>query len=162
MDQMQLFVVSKSEEIRLRVAAVSQRHHRRLLQKAVQRQRKKVVHYQDDMWSDRPLQVVKWVYVRRGGKAGRVAKPRLVIADVFTFAALGQRIKVGNGAAARSIFRAVMTKDGVTRHTSVREQDTDEWAEKERARRARQKPPRPPKQKFKVKGTKTWAAEQRS
>lgn len=40
--------------------------------------------------------------------------------------------------------------DGITRHTAMRYQDTDEWAEKERARRARQKLPKPPKQAFRL------------
>lgn len=44
-----------------------------------------------------------------------------------------------------TVHRLVMRDGDVTRHVSLREQDTDEWAERERARRARQKPPRPPK-----------------
>lgn len=48
----------------------------------------------------------------------------------------------------RRIIRS--TADGITRHISMRYQDTEEWAEKERARRARQKLPKPPKQSFRL------------
>lgn len=54
----------------------------------------------------------------------------------------------------------VIREAGVTRHIAVRYQDTEEWAEKERERRARQKPPKPTKQKFKMKGTRQWADHQ--
>lgn len=53
--------------------------------------------------------------------------------------------------------RKIVRDGDVTRHIALREQDTEEWAEKERARRAKQKPPRPTKQKFKMKGTRQWA-----
>lgn len=43
------------------------------------------------------------------------------------------------------IHRRVIREDGVTRHVAMRYQETDEWAERERARRAKQRPPRPPK-----------------
>lgn len=49
---------------------------------------------------------------------------------------------------------------GVTKHTAMRYQDTEEWREKEERRRARQKPPKPPKQKFKTKGSRVWADAQ--
>lgn len=56
---------------------------------------------------------------------------------------------------------ARVIRDGdVIRHVSMREQDTEEWAEKERIRRAKQKPPRPQRQKFKMKGTRQWADAQ--
>lgn len=48
----------------------------------------------------------------------------------------------------RRIIRS--TADGITRHISMRYQETEEWAEKERARRARQKLPKPPKQTFRL------------
>jgi hypothetical protein len=56
--------------------------------------------------------------------------------------------------------RKIIRDGDVTRHISLREQDTEEWAEKERIRRAKQKPPRPQKQKFKMKGTRAWADAQ--
>ena len=88
----------------------------------------------------------------------------LGLRSVFEMGASVQRRGPAPGGGASLPARSsVIVRDGhITRHTSVREQDTDEWAEKERQRRARQKPPRPPTQKFKVKGTRTWAAEQRS
>lgn len=48
------------------------------------------------------------------------------------------------------IHRRVIREAGVTRHISMRYQETEEWAEKERARRARQKLPKPPKQTFRL------------
>lgn len=44
----------------------------------------------------------------------------------------------------------IVREGGVTRYIPMREQETEEWAEKERARRARQKLPKPPKQTFKL------------
>lgn len=53
--------------------------------------------------------------------------------------------------------RRRIVRDGdVTRHIALREQETEEWAEKERVRRAKQRPPKPQKQKFKMKGTRQW------
>lgn len=40
---------------------------------------------------------------------------------------------------------------GVTRYQPMRVQETEEWAEKERIRRAKQKLPKPPKQTFRLK-----------
>lgn len=48
------------------------------------------------------------------------------------------------------IHRRIIREAGVTRHIGLRHQETDEWAEKERARRARQKLPKPPKQSFRL------------
>lgn len=56
--------------------------------------------------------------------------------------------------------RKIVRDGDITRHIALREQDTPEWAEKEQARRSRQKPPRPTKQKFKMKGTRQWADAQ--
>lgn len=53
--------------------------------------------------------------------------------------------------------RIIVREGGITRHIAVRPQDTPEWAEKETARRARQRPPRPSRQKFKMKGSRAWA-----
>ncbi len=55
------------------------------------------------------------------------------------------------------IHRRIVREAGHVVHRSMRVQDTDEWMEKERQRRARQKPPKPPKQKFKTKGSRVWA-----
>ena len=63
-------------------------------------------------------------------------------------------------ARAPTLCRRIVRDGDVTRHIALREQDTEEWAEKERQRRARQKPPRPQKQKFKMKGTREWADHQ--
>lgn len=53
--------------------------------------------------------------------------------------------------------RKIIREGGTTRHIAMREQETEEWMERERVRRAKQRPPRPQKQKFKMKGTRTWA-----
>ena len=44
----------------------------------------------------------------------------------------------------------IIREDGVTRHISLRYQETEQWAEKDRDRRAKQKLPRPPKQSFRI------------
>ena len=49
------------------------------------------------------------------------------------------------------IHRRIVREGDITRHIAMRVQETDEWAEKERARRARQKLPKPPRQTFKLK-----------
>lgn len=46
--------------------------------------------------------------------------------------------------------------DGTVRHIRKDYTDTDEWKEKERARRARQIIPRPTRQTFKMKNSKVW------
>ena len=51
----------------------------------------------------------------------------------------------------------IVREDGIPRHIAVRIQDTEEGAEKERQRRARQKPPRPARQKFWLPGSVAWA-----
>jgi len=45
----------------------------------------------------------------------------------------------------------IVREAGVTRYTPMRVQETEEWAEKERIRRAKQKLPKPPKQTFRLK-----------
>lgn len=143
MDQLLLFAISQAEALRLRVAAVSAEQHRRAQVKAAQGERERRILLQLDMWGE-PMPITCWMWVRRR-KPGPQPKQRAVVADVFAFAALGQRITVGKGAAERSICRVVTQEDGVTRHVAIREQDTEEWAERERQRRARQRPPRPPR-----------------
>lgn len=147
MDQLILFAINQAEALRLRVAAVTVEQHRRAQAKSAKGERERRILLQFDMWGE-PVPIVCWMWVRRR-KPGPTPKPRQVAADVFAFAALGQRITVGKGAAERSICRVVTREDGVTRHMAIREQDTEEWAERERQRRARQRPPRP------VKGAKT-------
>ena len=47
--------------------------------------------------------------------------------------------------------------DGTVRHVRKDYTETDEWQEKERARRARQITPRPKRQTFKMKNSRHWA-----
>lgn len=146
MDQLLLFAINTAEALRLRVAAVTAEQYRRAKVKAAQGERERRTLLQFDIWGE-PLPITCWMWVRRR-KPGPAPKPRQIASDFFAWAALGQRITVGKGGD-RSICRVVTREDGVTRHVAIREQDTEEWAERERARRARQRPPRP------VKGAKT-------
>lgn len=56
---------------------------------------------------------------------------------------------------AAQVHRRVIREDGITRHVAMRYQDTQEWADKEQARRARQRPPKP------TKGAKTMSGKLR-
>lgn len=142
MDQLLLFAINTAEALRLRVAAVAADQHRRAKAKEAKGERERRILLQLDMWGE-PVPITCWMWVRRR-KPGPTPKPREVATDVFSFAALGQRITVGKGGE-RSICRVVTREDGVTRHVAIREQDTAEWAEREQQRRARQRPPRPVK-----------------
>lgn len=141
MDQMALFPLAKAEALRLQVEAVTAQQHRLAKIKEAQGEWERRIMLQFDMWGDpKPITC----RVRRRRKAGPAPKPRQVASDFFAWAALGQRIAVGKGGE-REIRRIVTREDGITRHQAIREQDTPEWAERERQRRARQRPPRPPR-----------------
>lgn len=96
--------------------------------------------------------------------AGATPLASLGPCSVFAMAAALSSISTADSPAtdqpAPTIGRIVVREGDRTRYMAVREQDTPEWAEKERQRRARQRPPRPTRQKFKMKGSRTWAAEQ--
>ena len=49
----------------------------------------------------------------------------------------------------------IIREGDITRHVAMRVQETDEWQEKERARRARQVLPKPPKQTFRLRKKET-------
>lgn len=103
--------------------------------------------------------------IQRVVPAGSTALPSVLgLRSVFEMGkSVQQRGPAPGGGASHPARSSVIVRaGGVTRHTSVREQDTAEWAEKERQRRARQRLPPPPKQTFKMEGTRTWADEQRS
>jgi hypothetical protein len=55
-----------------------------------------------------------------------------------------------DSARAPQVHAHVIREDGVTRHISLRYQETSEWAEKNQVRRAKQKLPKPPKQSFRL------------
>lgn len=82
-------------------------------------------------------------------------------ASVFALAGATLSQRRGRGRATRTeattVHRNIVREDGRIVHMSMRVQETEEWRVKEEARRARQKPPKPPKQKFKTKGSRTWA-----
>jgi len=52
----------------------------------------------------------------------------------------------------------IVRVEGVTRCITVPITDTAEWQEREFQRRAKQRPPRPNKQRFQLKGSSKWAA----
>lgn len=56
-----------------------------------------------------------------------------------------------------TLTRRIVCIGTVTRCTLVPVTETAEWAEREQARRARQRVPRPPRQKFKLVGSTAWA-----
>jgi hypothetical protein len=142
MNQLLLFPLAKAEELRLQVAAVTAAQHRRAKVKEAHGEWVRRILLQFAIWGE-PTPITCRVRAERR-KAGPAPKTRPVVADVFSFAAMGQRIAVGKGGE-RSILRIVTREDGVTRHQAIREQETPEWAEREQARRARQRPPRPPR-----------------
>lgn len=96
--------------------------------------------------------------------AGAALPKTLGPCSVFAMAAApgagSVRLATATSGSPAPFGRIIIREGGITRHTAVRLQDTEEWAEKERQRRARQRPPRPPRQKFKMKGSRAWAAEQ--
>ncbi len=139
MDQMALFATNPRELVLLRVAAAAAQPHHRAREK-LERERRVLI--QLALWGE-PSEIVRWV--RRRRKGGPAPKPRPVVASAFDLALVDLRIAVGRGQPDREIRRIVTREDGVTRHVAIREQDTPEWAERERQRRARQRPPRPPK-----------------
>lgn len=50
-----------------------------------------------------------------------------------------------------TVHRLITREAGVVKHVRQRHDETDEWKEKERIRRAKQVLPKPPKQKFRIK-----------
>lgn len=54
--------------------------------------------------------------------------------------------------------RRIERTAGVTRCVNIPITDSAEWQEREQARRARQRPPRPSRQRFKLRGSTNWAA----
>lgn len=146
LQQLQLFSIDKTEEIRLRVGFVTLKHRLNELRKAVA--------------ASRPIpravvQAVFWGPPLIVGPRQQSAKPQRAPvkprapASVFDLAAMGLCLKVRliqpqeAGEQRRSI-----REDGITRSIGAAYPSnrwTPEKEEQERARRARQKPPRPPK-----------------
>lgn len=61
-----------------------------------------------------------------------------------------------DGQCPKSLARQIVRTEGLTRCVNFPITETAEWIEKERARRARQRPPKPTRQKFKLKGSVEW------
>lgn len=143
MGQILLFPLAKTEALRLQVEAATAEQRRKARLKEATGEWERRILLQFALWGE-PTPITCRVLVRRR-KAGPAPKPRLVASDVFSFAALGQRITIGKGTRERPILRKVVQDGDVTRHIPLREQETEEWAERERARWARTRPPRPTK-----------------
>lgn len=105
-----------------------------------------------DEWASAPS-------IRRIVSAAAVKREKCrAPASVFDLAHRPVTVKLEGHDTRAAIYRT-STHDGITRCVSVREQDTTEWREKEEARRARQRPPRPTKQRFKMRNSRVWADE---
>ncbi|MCZ2496421.1 hypothetical protein GN316_06605 [Xylophilus sp. Kf1] len=105
-----------------------------------------------DEWASAPS-------IRRIVSAASVTREKCrAPASVFDLAHRPVTVKLEGHDRSAAIYRT-STHDGVTRCVSVREQDTAEWQEKEQARRARQRPPKPTKQRFKMRNSRVWADE---
>lgn len=143
MDQMQLLpTLSRDAALRLHVEAVSAEQRRLAMFKAAKPERERVTSWQLDLLGE-PKPIRRWVYVQRR-RPGPAPKQRRVATSAFDLAAVDLRITIGKGGE-RNICRQVVRDGDTVRHVAIREQDTDEWAEREQQRRARQRPPRPAK-----------------
>lgn len=144
--QLQLFLIDKTEEIRLRVAYVTQQQRQTEMRSAVLMARP----------AQRP--VTQWVFwgdavvigQRQQKKQARQATPTRAPASVFDLATLGLSLKVRlmQTPLEASEHRRAVREEGVTRCIGAAYPSnrwTPERQEQEIARRARQKPPRPPK-----------------
>ena len=147
---MDLFAITQTEEIRLRVAAELARSRLDAMRAcAVALSRLTLRGLQLDMWGD-PVKITARAPRRAGGARQQVetipAGP-LAASSVFALAAatptLGHKLW-RQPAAERAPVRIERDGDCV-RLIRMLPQETEEWQERERARRARQKPPRPPK-----------------
>lgn len=98
---------------------------------------------------DRPLP--KGLGARSIFDMGLAAMPAQVIAEMMDQSADEQPITPMPD----PIYRRIIREDGITRHMSMRYQETEEWAEKDRIRRSKQVLPKPPKQSFRLRNKAT-------
>lgn len=147
--QLDLFTITTTEEIRLRVAAqLARQRFEALRLTAVALSRMTLRGTQFDLWGE-PVEVVAKVHRRAHAQhqAETIPAGPMAAASVFALAAgtpeLGHKLW-RQPVAERAPYR--VERDGdCTRLVRMLPQETDEWMERERARRARQRPPRPPK-----------------
>lgn len=144
---MTLFTLHPTEEIRLRVAFVTAFERQRAAWRELQRQRcaaRKPAQPYPVLFSDlEPLPPP-----RRRKKRAKPAPVSTAPASIFALgAAEAPRIRLRPASCAPEpapLLRVVRDGDRVVCHR-LRPQDTEEWQEREAARRARQVVPRPPK-----------------
>lgn len=120
------------------------------------------VELRDDDGDDDPY--VRVVVSASARPAPKTVAPR----SVFDLAGVGLQWlsgtrAAGQGSSTYSQQKPIVERaDGVTRNQGAQYPSnrwTEEREELERQRRARQKPPRPPKQRFKMKNSKVWSDE---
>lgn len=98
--------------------------------------------------------------VLKAGKRQKAVPIRPKVRPLEPNVALSSIFRLGTGDAGPTEPRIVETADGIVRVRRIAIQDTPEWQEKEAARRARQKPPRPPaKAKTRGKKVREWDGE---
>ena len=157
--QLDLFTITTTEEIRLRVAAEQARMRMAAMRATAVRLQAQVLRaMQFGLWGEVVEVVVQPPRQARGKAAPQVetipAGP-LAASSVFALAAgkpaLGHKLW-RQPVAERAPHRIERDGDRV-RVIRMLPQETDEWQERERARRARQRPPKPPK-KAKTRGRK--------
>lgn len=171
---MDLFATPTAEAIRLRVAAeLARQRTAAALREArmTAHARKPICALQFDLWGD-AIQVCSWAPPRRRKPAARrrqgelfgAAAPARVSADavasIFALAAAGLEIgrrwfRPAPADAAPPPAR-VIREAGTVRLERLLPQETEEWQERERARRAKQRPPKPTK-KARTRGEKLLA-----
>ena len=146
---MDLFAITTTEEIRLRVAAELARQRLEAMRACAVALSRLTLHgTQFDLWGE-PVEVTAKAPRRLPVCQAQqtIAAGPLAAASVFALAAgkpaLGHKLW-RQPAAERGPVRIEREGDRV-RMIRMLPQETDEWQERERARRARQKPPRPPK-----------------
>lgn len=149
MQQLDLFVLDKSETIRLRVAAEQARLREAAHRYVMRRVGAPLCFLQIDIWGEAvevrvapPRRLVPALKQPETIQAGPMAA-----ASVFALAAAGQALghKLWRQPATEAAPYRVERDGDRTRLIRMRPEETAEWQERERIRRAKQRPPRPPK-----------------
>jgi hypothetical protein len=153
---MSLFALHPTEEIRLRVAAVTLRERAEAMRRALRRQRANAVRVlpaQPLLWAELAPPEPTPTPAKRG-TTERKPRPRApvaaLVASVFDLALGGApRIQIRPRASsgqpeAAPLVRIIRDGDR-TRCERLQPQETEEWQLREAARRARQVLPKPPK-----------------
>jgi len=142
---MPLFAIEKTEEIRLRVAAVAEQQRRNWMHRRAlaMRRLQPITIVQPAFWGD-PLVIEQSKPIVKHEPAPRAPRSVFELADF----SVRTRVRSHGGPIAEAEARTAVTTEGVTRCVGAQYPSnrwTAEREEQERARRARQKPPKPPK-----------------